>query len=418
MASVVSAPSPMRKDNRQHSPTGKSQPASDKLPRFSDPDGLEEYSVVYTNRSLNHMSAKFQQVMRDVSATLKQVHGAHSTALVPGSGTFAMEAVARQFGTGRKCLVLRNGLFSYRWSQIFEMGSIPSEEIVLKARPVDGSATPAYEPMALDEVVETIRRERPAVVFAPHVETSAGIMLPDAYIKGMTEAVHEVGGLFVLDCIASGCIWVNMSAVGVDVIIGAPQKSWSGSPCAGMVLMNKAARTQLDNTVGTSFSVDLKKWVAVMEAYEQGGHMYHTTMPTDAIIRFRDAQSEAAAIGFERLKQEQLELGAAVRRLLAKRGFKSVAAEGYGAPGVVVSYTDDPDLKSGAKFAAQGMQIAAGVPLMVDDFTQSAQFRTFRLGLFGMDKLSRIPKTVSSLERAMDAIAAAAFPEGHQTSRL
>lgn len=370
-----------------------------------DPDGLLEYSVVYTNRSLNHMSRKFQQVMRDISSNLKEVYCADSVALVPGSGTFAMESVARQFGTNQKCLVIRNGYFSYRWSQILEMGSIASEEIVMKGRPVEEGGTPAYGPCPLAEVSQAICKQRPAVVFAPHVETSSGMLLPDSYIKGVADAVHSVGGLFVLDCIASGCLWVDMRALGVDVLISAPQKGWSSSPCVGIVMLSQAARKVLDETTNTVFALDLKKWVSVMEAYEKGGHMYHSTMPTDAIIRFRDVQLETRAYGFERARQEQIRLGEAVRRLLAHTGFKSVAAPGFGAPGVVVSYTPDPEMKSGAKFAALGLQIAAGVPLMLDDFTTSSpDFITFRLGLFGIDKLSNMQETIGRLEKALFAL--------------
>jgi aspartate aminotransferase-like enzyme len=388
-------------------PTGnrkRSESPKNRVPS-PDPDGLLEYSVVYTNRSLNHMSRKFQQVMNDISSNLKEVYGAHSLALVPGSGTFAMESVARQFGTNRKCLVIRNGYFSYRWSQILEMGSIASEEIVMKGRPVEEGSTPAYAPCPLGEVSQAIREQRPAVVFAPHVETSSGMILPDSYIKGVADAVHAVGGLFVLDCIASGCFWVDMRALGVDVLISAPQKGWSSSPCVGIVMLSKAAREVLDETTNTVFALDLKKWVSVMEAYEKGGHMYHSTMPTDAIIRFRDVQLETKAYGFERARQEQIRLGEAVRRLLAHTGFKSVAAPGFGAPGVVVSYTPDPEMKSGAKFAALGLQIAAGVPLMLDDFTTSSpDFITFRLGLFGIDKLSNMEETIGRLEKALFAL--------------
>jgi len=288
-----------------------------------------------------------------------------------------MEAVARQFGSGQKCLVIRNGYFSYRWSQIFEMGSIPSKEILLKARPVEDCANPAYAPCPIQEVVDTIRREQPSVVFAPHVETSSGIILPESYMKAVADAVHEVGGLFVLDCIASGCVWVDMKSTGVDVLISAPQKGWASSPCVGIVMLSSAARTKMETTQSTSFAVDLKKWTNVMEAYEKGGHMYHATMPTDSILNLRNVQQEFEQYGFERARNEQLELGRMARLFLAKKGFKSLAAEGFEAPGVVVSYTTDAGMKSGAKFAEAGMQIAAGVPLMLDEFTTSSpDFRT------------------------------------------
>ena len=172
-----------------------------------DPDGLLEFSVVYTDRALNHMSKRFQQVMQDISVTLKEVYHAKSAVVVPGSGTFGMEAVARQFATGRKALVIRNGWFSYRWTQIFEMGSIPSESTVLKARRSGPGKQEPFAPAPIAEVVAAIRAQRPDVVFAPHVETSAGMILPDAYLRAVADAVHEVGGLFVLDCIASGTIW-------------------------------------------------------------------------------------------------------------------------------------------------------------------------------------------------------------------
>jgi len=377
---------------------------------------LQEFSVVYTSRALNHMSTKFQKVMRDVSTTLKTVYNAHSAVLLPGSGTFAMEAVARHFGTKRKCLVIRNGYFSYRWSQIFEAGSLPATERVLKARPsVDPSvsmanSSPSYAPPPLQEVLSVIEEERPDTVFAPHVETSAGIMLPDEYIQAVSEAVHSIGGFLVLDCIASGCIWVDMQKLGVDVLINAPQKGWSGPASSGIVLLSRRARDHLDNTSSESFALDLRRWAAVMEAYENGGHMYHTTMPTDAITRFRDVQQELAAYGFERARREQVKLGDAVRNMLNRYGFKSVAAEGYAAPGVIVAYTKDPDMKSGAKFAALGIQIAAGVPLMVDEFTQSSDFQTFRLGLFGIDKLRAIDTNTSQLERAISNIYHRATP--------
>lgn len=370
-----------------------------------DPDGLLEYSVVYTNRSINHMSQKFQHVMQDISSTLKHVYGAQSVALVPGAGTFAMEAVARQFGTGKKCLVLRNGYFSYRWSQIFETGSIPSEEIVLKARPVEDGANPAYAPYPIAEAVKAIHDHRPHVVFAPHVETASGMMLPDSYMQQISKAVHDVGGMFVLDCIASGCIWVDMKNVGADVLISTPTKSWGGSPCTGIVMLNDLARKRLDESQSTCFSVDLKKWVTVMETYEKGGHMYHATMPTDAIMRFRDAQNEMSAYGFERMRQEQLSLGHSIRQVLEWKGYKSVAAEGFRAPGVVVSYTADDKIKNGSRFAALGMQIAAGVPLMLDEFTSSTeQYRSFRLGLFGIDKLKHMKETAAILEKALDSL--------------
>jgi aspartate aminotransferase-like enzyme len=368
-----------------------------------DPDGLIEYSVVYTDRSLNHMSQSFQGVMRDISSTLKQVYNAHAVAIVPGSGTFGMEAVARQLASGQKCLVLRNGWFSYRWTQIFEMGQIPSESIVLKARPIAEGSQAAFAPPRLADVLAVIAAEKPQVVFAPHVETSSGMILPDAYLRAVADAVHAVGGLFVLDCIASGTLWVDMQACGIDVLISAPQKGWSASPCCALVMLSEAAQASVEATQSTSFACDLKKWLQIMQAYEQGGHAYHATMPSDALARFRDAMREAEAIGFATVREQQQELGERVRALLARKGFKSVAAEGFEAPGVVVCYTTDGGIKNGSKFAAQGLQIAAGVPLQCDE---PADFQTFRLGLFGLDKLGNIERTVATLEQALDKVLA------------
>jgi aspartate aminotransferase-like enzyme len=368
-----------------------------------DPEGLLEYSVVYTDRSLNHMSQSFQGVMRDISSTLKRVYNAHAVAVVPGSGTFGMEAVARQLATGQKTLVIRNGWFSYRWTQIFEMGQIPAASTVLKARPVSEGSQAAYAPAPLDEVLATIAREKPQVVFAPHVETSSGMILPDDYLRAVADAVHAVGGLFVLDCIASGTLWVDMQACGVDVLISAPQKGWSASPCCALVMLSAAAQARVEATQSSSFACDLKKWLQIMQAYEQGGHAYHATMPSDALARFRDAMQEAEAKGFAKVCEQQRELGWRVRALLAGKGFKSVATEGFEAPGVVVCYTDDAQIKNGSKFAAQGLQIAAGVPLQCDE---PADFQTFRLGLFGLDKLGNVERTVATLEQALDKVLA------------
>lgn len=366
-----------------------------------DPDGLLEFSVVFTDRSLNHMSQSFQQVMRDISATLKEVYNADHVAVVPGGGTYAMEAVARQLASGQKAMVIRNGFFSFRWSQIFEFGSIPSDETVLKARQTGNDVQAPFAPAPIEEVTARIATEGPAIVFAPHVETASGMILPDDYIKAVADAVHAVGGLFVLDCIASGCVWVDMKALGVDVLISAPQKGWSASPSAGLVMMNDAAKERVEAATSTSFAIDLKKWLTIMQAYENGGHAYHATMPTDALRKFRDIMLETKAIGFDKLCAAQWDLGNKVRALLASRGVKSVAAEGFGAPGVVVSYTSDPGLQNGSKFAAQGMQIAAGVPLMCDE---PEGYSTFRLGLFGLDKLADVDAAVSRLEAALDKV--------------
>ncbi|MEH6469394.1 MAG: aminotransferase class V-fold PLP-dependent enzyme [Porticoccus sp.] len=367
----------------------------------TDPNGLLEYSVVFTDRSLNHMSQSFQGVMNDISTTLKKVYNANAVAVVPGGGTYGMEAVARQFANNKKCLVIRNGWFSFRWSQILDMGSIASETIVMKAQPVDSDTQAALAPAPIDDVVAQIKSEKPDMVFAPHVETASGMLLPDDYIKQVTDAVHSVGGLFVLDCIASGTLWVDMQSCGVDILISAPQKGWSASPCSALVMLGDNARELIDSTTSTSFACDLKKWLQIMEAYENGGHAYHATMPTDALLKFRDTMKETEAYGFEKVRNEQLELGRKVRELLTNKGFKSVAAEGFQAPGVVVSYTDDVELHNGKKFLAEGLQIAAGVPLQCDE---PEGFRTFRIGLFGLDKLHNIDRTVSYLSEALSKV--------------
>lgn len=366
-----------------------------------DPDGLLEFSVVFTDRSVNHMSQQFQQVMRDISDTLKSVYNASAVVVVPGGGTYGMESVARQFATNKKCLVIRNGFFSFRWSQIFEMGGIASEEVVLKARPQSDEVTSAWQPAPIAEVVEAIRREKPDLVFAPHVETASGILLPDDYLRAVAAAVHEVGGMFVLDCIASGTLWIDMKDVGVDILISAPQKGWSASPCSALVMLGDTALERIAQTHSTSFACDLLKWLNIMQAYENGGHAYHATMPTDALIQFHATMKETQAYGFDKVREEQLELGRRVRQMFADKGIQSVAAPGFEAPGVVVCYTNDADIHSGKKFVAQGVQAAAGVPLKCDE---SADYRTFRIGLFGLDKLHDIDGAVARLEKALDAI--------------
>jgi aspartate aminotransferase-like enzyme len=368
-----------------------------------DPDGLLEYSVVYTDRSLNHMSNSFQSVMKEVSASLKKVYSAEAVALVPGGGTYAMEAVARQFATDKSCLVLRNGWFSYRWSQILEMGNIPSEQVVLKARKISDGFQSPFAPVDVNEVVNQIKNQKPAIVFAPHVETSAGIILPDDYIQTVAEAVHAVGGMFVLDCIASGAIWIDMDKLGVDILVSAPQKGWSASPSFGMVMLSSNASKKIHETQSTSYSCDLLKWLQIMQAYENGGHAYHATMPTDAIKHFRDTINETTEFGFDNACQKQQELGDRVRGLLSKYNFISVAADGFLAPGVVVSYTSDKEIHNGIKFKEMGMQIAAGVPLKCDE---GDDYQTFRLGLFGLDKLKDVDAAVSRLEVAFKKLMA------------
>ncbi len=371
------------------------------LPRPEiDSDGLLEYSVVYTDRALNHMSQKFQTALRYISATLKKVYGAQHAAVIPGSGTSGMEAVARQLARGGKCLIVRNGFFSYRWTQILEKGAIAADSKVFTARQADEAQAP-FAPAPIEEVCAEIAAYRPAVVFAPHVETASGIMLPDGYIRQLAEAVHAVGGLLVIDSIASGCIWLDMEKLGIDVLVSAPQKGWSGSPCCGLVMLNDAAYQKVQQTESDSFALDLKKWLQIMEAFENGGHAYHATPPTDALMKLHDVMKEAEAIGFERLQAAQTELGEKIRALLAGAGYPSVAAAGFEAPGVVVSYTVNPDIQNGKAFIAQGMQIAAGVPLQCGE---RSDFQTFRLGLFGLDKLKNIDRTVEAFARVLGKV--------------
>jgi aspartate aminotransferase-like enzyme len=366
-----------------------------------DPDGLMEFSVVYTDRSLNHMSEEFKKVIVDISSVLKDAYNASSAVIVPGSGTFGMEAVARQFANNEKCLILRNGWFSYRWTQIFDLANITQDISILKGRQLEDSTQGVFAPAPIEEVVAFIKKEKPAVVFAPHVETSAGIILPDDYLKAVGEAVRSVNGLFILDCIASGATWVDMKACNVDVLITAPQKGWSSSPCCAMVAMGDRARERIESTQSSSFSMDLKKWLQIMEAYEKGGHVYHTTMPTDALKILRNVMKETQSLGFAALKAKQQELGDKVRALLVSNGYHSVAAKGFQSPGVVVSFTKDPEIQSGKKFISLGLQTAAGVPLQCDE---RSDFRTFRIGLFGLEKLAHVDRTVGHLAVALEKI--------------
>lgn len=366
-----------------------------------DQDGLYEYSVVFTDRSLNHMSQQFQTVMRNISNSLKAVYNAEAVAVVPGGGTYGMEAIARQFAHDQSCLVIRNGFFSFRWSQIFEMGDIPSSCTVLKASPIAAGSAQPFAPPPIDQVVAEILSSKPALVFAPHVETASGIILPDDYLKQVSNAVHSYGGMFVLDCVASGAIWIDMQACGVDILLSAPQKGWSGQPCAALVMLGATALERIEDTVSSSFACDLKKWLGIMQAYENGGHAYHATMPTDGLVRFNEMLNETIETGLETVRNAQLELGARVRSALAAAGYTSVAAEGFGAPGVVVAYTQDAGISGCSKFIAQGLQTAGGVPLMCDE---PADFQTFRLGLFGLDKLADVDTTVQRLEKALACI--------------
>ena len=366
-----------------------------------DPNGLVEYSVVYTDRSVNHMSLSFREVMTDISSTLKEVYNADAVAVVPGSGTFGMEAVARQFATNQNVMVIRNGWFSYRWTQILEMGSIASSHTVSMANPVKDEEQAPYAPPDLDLVLTKIHEEKPKVVFAPHVETSAGMLLPDSYITQVADATHQSGGIMVLDCIASGALWVDMKKTGVDVIVSAPQKGWSGTPCCALVMMSQRALDILQSTESSSFACDLKKWREIMEAYENGGHAYHATMPTDGLKNFRNVMKETQSLGFEAMKEAQIELGNKIRAVLEEHGYKSVAADGYKSPGVIVSYTNDPAIKSGAKFSQAGMQIAGGVPLKCGE---PEDFSTFRIGLFGLDKLTNIQRTVETFSSTLSTV--------------
>ena len=367
-----------------------------------DPDGLLEYSVVYTDRALNHMSQAFQATLRRLLQDLQGVYNAASVVIVPGGGTFGMEAVARQFAVGRHCLVLRNGWFSYRWSQILEVGGFAAAVSVLPARRISEAPRSPFAPAPLAEATATIRREKPQIVFAPHVETASGILLPDDYLRAIAEAVHAVGGLFVLDCVASGALWADMRALGVDILISAPQKGWSAEPCCAIVCLGEEAQRRLEETSSNSFALDLKQWRRIMQAYENGGHAYHATMPTGGVVTLGATVSEAKQYGLEKLRAAQIDLGARVRALLAERGFASVAADGFAAPGVVVCYTDDAEIQSGKKFIAAGLQTAAGVPLQCNE---PADYRSFRIGLFGFDKLYEPQRTIANLEQALDAIA-------------
>lgn len=364
-----------------------------------DPDGLLEYSVVFTDRSLNHMSARFVGIMQETLAILREAYHANTAVIVPGGGTYAMESVARQLATDRRVLIVRSGLFSFRWSQIIDTGRISDEVTVCKARPLTSDHQSAWQPAPIGEVTAAIYEQRPEVVFAPHVETASGMILPDEYLHALADAAHAVGALFVLDCIASGTVWVDMEAVGVDVLISAPQKGWSGSPGTGFVMLSEAAREAVSTSTTSSFAIDLAKWMTISDGYVQGAAGYHATMPTDTIARNLEVMRETRDRGWEQTRAAQLELGARVRQVFAERNLLPVATGEYAAPGVVVVFSDDPDLRSGAHFKSAGLQIAAGVPLQCDE---PETFSTFRMGLFGLDKLGDVDATVAQLERALD----------------
>ena len=146
-----------------------------------DPDGLLEYSVVFSDRSLNSMSATFGDVMRDISRIMRNAYGAASVAVVPGGGTYGMEAIARQFVQKSRVMVIRNGWFSYRWSQIIEAGGLAESTTVLAAGQTADETDAPFAPQPLDDILARIREEKPDIVFCPHVETSAGLMVPDSF---------------------------------------------------------------------------------------------------------------------------------------------------------------------------------------------------------------------------------------------
>lgn len=372
--------------------------ASTPQPRLSN---LREFSVVFTDRSLNSMSSSFQEVMCGLHEGLTDVYGAKSCVIIPGGGSYAMEAVARQFARNEKVLVIRNGWFSFRWTQIFDQGVTPTHAEIVKAQPDTDLADQQFSPAPIEDIVAMIKSTKPRLVVSPHVETSAGLLMPDDYLTQIAEAAHEVGAIFVLDCVASGALWVDMAKIGVDVLITAPQKGWTSTPCAGVVMLSEAAVARLDETQSDSFVLDLKKWHQIMTAYLNGGHAYHATMPTDGLSQFYDTLCEVKSFGYDRAKQSQIELGSRLRLLMEQRGYKSLAADGFKSPSVIVSHTERDDMKNGAAFAANGVQIAAGVPL---ECGESADFKTFRVGLFGLDKLADIDGTISDFMQALDTV--------------
>ncbi|MFH4355460.1 MAG: aminotransferase class V-fold PLP-dependent enzyme [Neisseriaceae bacterium] len=366
-----------------------------------DPEGLLEFSVVYTNRALNHMSRAFQEVLRDLSCGLKEVYHAQHVAIVPGNGTTGMEAVVRQLAKGKKCLCLRNGFFNFRWSQILNLSQLCSAEVVIKAQSVSAVHYSAYVPATLEEVIKRIREERPNLVFATHVETSSGIRLTEAYIKEVARVTHEVGGWLIVDSIASGATWLDMQELNIDLLLTAPQKCWASTPCCALIMVNGAMRQYIDQTQSDSFALDLKKWFETMEVYERGGFAYYATMPTDSLKQLRDSMAEAKKLGLKNLKIQQEVLGREVRKLLKMRGFSLVADDAFAAWSIVVAYTDDLNIHSGKKWAEVGVQISSGVPLQCDE---PSDFTTFRIGLLGWDKLNSVASTVAELEQAIGRI--------------
>ena len=339
-----------------------------------------------------------------------------------------MEAVARQFvSKDQHVMVLRNGWFSYRWTEILDMMLPGNTHSVCKASPASAVTTTAtgtthqqFHPLPIEDVCKRIAAERPSIFFCPHVETSTGMILPDSYISKVAEAVHAVGGLLVLDCIASGTVWVDMQQTGVDILISAPQKGWTGPPCAALVMLSSAAADRMVDTTETSFAMSLKRWSAIMESYEKGGFGYHTTMPTDALRDFHEVTAETLQVGLPALKEAQLSLGAQARAILDRKGLISVAAPGFQAPGVLVYYSPDdtanPTMMQA--FHQQGLQIAMGVPWKIDE---PAGLKTFRIGLFGLDKLTHVERTLNIMENALDNVleqTSATAGDGHQRARL
>merc|ERR1719271_343837 len=224
------------------------------------------------------------------------------------------------------------------------------------------------------------------------------MILPDDYLKAVSDAVHSVGGLFVLDCIASGTVWIDMQKTGVDALISAPQKGWTGPSCAGLVMLSERGADVARASRGSSFVCDLRKWLELMDSYEAGGFIYHATMPTDALVTFRDVMLETQSFGFAKASERAWELGKRVRHMMCEeKGLVSVAAPGFEAPGVVVVHTSDAAVPG--KFIKAGTQIAAGVPFMIGEPSDT---KTFRIGLFGLDKLKDPAKTAHLLRGSLD----------------
>ncbi|MDO5726803.1 MAG: aminotransferase class V-fold PLP-dependent enzyme [Bowdeniella nasicola] len=376
------------------------------LPRNDvDAGGLLEYSVVFTDRAVNHMSQRFCHGMQRLLDILRTTYAADTAVVIPGGGTYAMEAVARHFFTDKRTLIVRNGFFSYRWSQINAAARLTDTEAVICARQEVNEATAAFTPPSIEEVTAAIRANRSEVVCAAHVETAAGMLLSDDYLREVAAATHEVGGIFILDCIASGPLWVDMEDIGVDVLISAPQKGWSGSPTAGYVMLNARARRAVADSTGSSFALDLRTWMDIADAYVGGSHAYHATMPTDTLLANVRAMEETLNLGLDQARERQWELGNGIRQVCEQAGFTSVAAPPWQAPTVAVMYCPDPTIV--AAYADVGVQVAAGVPLKVGE---REDYSAFRLGLFGLDKLTDVPAAIARLRRATAQLPASVTP--------